>query len=350
METALRLVAGIVLVGLNAFFVAIEFALTRLRQFDESEMASSPALQRAWAMTERLEIHLTGCQLGISATSILLGVVTEPAVTSLLSPIFGALGLSTAAGRTTSVVVAVVLMNLIHKIWGEQAPTYIGVERPLEVARRLAPVLYWWSRIMAPVIRLGDGLAKLTLRPFGVEITRSWVGDEDGGEAIVSYGEVRRRMGHLLARGRLPEDRRREVLRSLEISRIPVRDVLVPRDEMVTLDARAPWPENLETMRTAQHDRYALRDGQGEGFAGILYAPVVLAHLDELEAGEIELADLADPAPTVDAGLPVAELIDQLQDARSEVALVTEGGRVAGMVTVTDAFETIAGEMEDPRD
>jgi len=179
LELPLRLVGGLLLVGANAFFVAVEFALTRLRQFSPDEFEGDEGLQAAWEMTERLEIHLTGCQLGISASSILLGVVAEPAVTRLLEPLVSPLGLSARTTSVISVVVGVVLINLVHKIWGEQAPTYLGVERPLAVARRLAPTLRIWSSVMDPIIRLGDGLAKATLRPFGVEITRSWTEESE---------------------------------------------------------------------------------------------------------------------------------------------------------------------------
>ncbi len=133
-DIAVRLAAGFGLVLVNAFFVTTEFALTRIRQLPAEDFEGSRNLRRAWEMTERLEIYLTGCQLGISVSSILLGVIAEPAFTALLEPLFGAVDWSAGTRHVVAVTLAVVLMNLIHKIWGEQAPTYLGVERPREVS------------------------------------------------------------------------------------------------------------------------------------------------------------------------------------------------------------------------
>src|SRR6056297_3419517 len=87
-ELALRLSAGLLLILANGFFVAIEFALTRVRQYSESEF-DVPGLRRAWEMTQDLEIYLTSCQVGISATSIAVGIVAEPALATLIDPLFG---------------------------------------------------------------------------------------------------------------------------------------------------------------------------------------------------------------------------------------------------------------------
>lgn len=86
-EISLRLFAGLLLILANGFFVAIEFALTRVRQYPRSEF-DIPGLRRAWEMTEDLEIYLTSCQVGISATSIAVGIVAEPALASLIDPVF----------------------------------------------------------------------------------------------------------------------------------------------------------------------------------------------------------------------------------------------------------------------
>ena len=356
METVARLVAGILLVAANAFFVATEFALTRLRQFPEEEIQDDPGLRTAWEMTERLEIHLTGCQLGISASSILLGVVAEPAVTHLIEPAAALAGLAQGTTRVISVVVAIIFINLVHKIWGEQAPTYLGVERPKEVARHLAPALRVWSRVMSPIIRLGDGAAKASLGIFGVEMTRSWTEEVEGGEEgareekVRTFAELRREMGELLSRGEVSTDRREEILQALAIGRIPVRRIMVPREEISALSLARSLDENLGRIAETRYARYPLLDEDEERFAGTVYVPALFPHLDELRSGETSLRDVAAPGIRVDADLPVSELIDRLQEVAQEVALVEEEGRVVGLVTITDAFEEIAGEVEDPLD
>ena len=351
-EITVRLVAGVALVVANAFFVVTEFALTRLRQFSEDEVQAAGGLELAWEMTERLEIYLTGCQLGITTTSIILGVVAEPAVTWLIRPAAELVGLQGAALATTSVVVAVVIINLIHKVWGEQAPTYLGVEKPLEVSRWAAPIHYWWTKVMYPVILAGDGVAKWTLGLFGVEIERSWTEAEEDGEdrELSGRAEVRRAMGDILARGELPRDRRREVMKALAIGELEVREIMVPRAEILTVRSDQAPAEALREVAHRAHTRVPLVGESVDDFRGIIYLPSALEDVEGLGEGRISLEDLAVEPMTVEASTPVSELIDRFQSEEQELALVEEGGRIVGLVTTTDAFEAIVGELRDPFD
>jgi CBS domain containing-hemolysin-like protein len=318
-------------------------------------------------MTDELEIYLTGCQLGITTSSILLGIVAEPAVTHGLRPLFDLLGLPERATATISIVVAVVLINLVHKIWGEQAPTYLGVEKPLAVARRVAAVHDGWTTLTKPFIYLGDGLAKWTLKGFGVTITRSWTeaetdaGAEEGdaqaedaaaaaGGASGSRATLRRRMAGLMQHEDIAEDRREEVLRALEIGTLPVHRVMVPREEAVVFSTRRDLAANLRTAQDAPHSRFPLVDASLDELVGIVYVPVLLRHWDALQSGATDLADLAYEAVTVAADDVVSDVIDRLQAEGQEMAFVEDGGHVVGLVTVTDAFEAIVGELRDPMD
>lgn len=366
-ELAVRLVSGLLLVGANAFFVAVEFALTRLRGLDlDEEEIDQAGLGTAWELTERLEIHLTGCQLGISSTSVLLGVVAEPALTSVLEPVVGMVGIRGTSVRAVSVVVAVIMLNLVHKVWGEQAPTYLGVERPRTVARRLAPPLAVWSRVMAPVIRLGDGAAKATLRLFGVVITRSWLEEDDeerragpGEPRAQSRAELTRRMGELLT-GQLPEDRRSEVLQTLRIDEIPAEEIMVPARDVIWL--RLDDDSETHLRRIGEHGRVrypvlgAGADGpavQVDDVRGVLYVPSLFTLDGWPGVGALELEPLLAPPSYLPADTPVSRLIDHLQEARQELAILTdpeEAERVVGIVTISDAFEVIAGDLQDPLD
>ena len=355
-EIVLRLLAGVALVLANGFFVTTEFALTRLRQFPREEIEGSERLDQAWEMTERLEIYLTGCQLGITASSILLGVVAEPAVTSLLEELVGMTGLASGTRHAVAITVAVILINLIHKIWGEQAPTYLGVERPLAVLTIFAPALRWWTRIMRPVILLGDGLAKATLRPFGVEIRRSWIEtEEETGEPreagpITSFLELRQRMRGLLDRGELDQERRREVMRALEIQDIPLREIMVPREEIRALHTDRPLEENLRVVADRRFLRFPLVGEDLDDVRGTVYLTAVFDRLEDLRAGAVTLEQIAVKPLCLRADLPVSRAIDRFQEERQELAFVMDGERVAGIVTSTDALETIAGELRDPFD
>jgi CBS domain containing-hemolysin-like protein len=349
LELVLRLVGGVFLTGANAFFVVTEFALTRLPQLDPAD--DPPGLERAREILDQLEIYLTGCQLGITASSILLGVVAEPAFTFLFHPVFALLGVSEAVSHAISVVVGIVLINLIHKIWGEQTPTYLGVERPRQVARHTARVLQAWTTAAYPFIMAGDSLAKGTLRLFGVEVQRSWTEEEQAGEESPdSVGAVRREIGEVLSRANLSRERRGEILRAVDIEHIPVRSITVPRSEVVALSTGDDLHETLHRMRTHPYNRYPLLDPRWDNVYGTLYMTTVFRHLPELERGDAMLTDIAEPAVSVDAELPISDLIDRLQRKQQELALVESEGNVRGLVTSTDAFEAIAGELEDPGD
>ncbi|QOS11157.1 DUF21/CBS domain protein [Haloferax gibbonsii] len=360
-ETALRLGGGLVLLLANAFFVVSEFAMTRVPQFDESAFEGSRGLELAWEMTERLEVYLSGCQVGITIASVGLGVVAEPAVAATFDAVLG--GGSAGSHTSLSVGLALVVINLSHVVLGEQVPTYLGVERSRTVAKYTAPVLYGWTKLMYPVIVVADWLAKRLLSLVGVEITRSWQeaeideeedGDGSAGEGPrLSRGEVRSQMGDILAQGSLPEDRREEVLNALRIGELPVRDVMVPADRVVALSVDASTDESLERIRAnPQHSRFPLVGDSLDDVRGVVYAPTVLSNIDRLQSGDRRLEDIAAPPLSVLSDLSVSDLIDRFQAENQELAMVRdpEGGSVVGLVTASDAFESITGQLYDPLD
>lgn len=185
---AARLVVGAALIPANAFFVAVEFGLTRARQYSESEF-DEPGLRRAWAMTDDLEIYLTSCQVGITASSIAVGIVAEPALAAVLEPYFANTALASVGAGA---VLAFLLLNLLHLTHGEQTPTYLGVERTKTVCRYGATPLYYFAKLIYPLMWVGDHVAKWTLGLFGVEMTGEWLETEEG--RIESPAQLRRRL------------------------------------------------------------------------------------------------------------------------------------------------------------
>ncbi len=348
-ETIIRLAIGGLLLLTNAFFVTTEFALTRVRQFPRSDFQASPGLRRAWRMTERLEIYLSGCQVGITISSIGLGVVAEPALAAVLTPVLGGYRPGIVSASTIGLVLAFAILNLLHVVVGEQAPTYLGVERARRVAAVCATPHYWWTRAMMPVIVVADRLAKLLLAAFGVRMTRSWMRAESD-EGTLETGDLRRRMGELLSRGTMTGERRREILNALEIGERTVREIMVPRERIVALDTAAPIEESLATIARSRKVRYPLVERRLEAFRGTVYVPGLFGSLESLDRGEVSLVDLAHEPLTLPADLTIAEAIDRFQEAAQEMALVVDGERIVGLVTSTDAFEAIAGQLEDPFD
>ncbi|WP_336328047.1 hemolysin family protein [Halovenus sp. HT40] len=346
LEVSLRLVAGALLILTNGFFVAIEFALTRARQYSEQEfLGDSQALERAWAMTQNLEVYLTTCQVGITASSIAVGIVAEPALASLFEPVFATTPLASVGAGA---VIAFLIINLLHLTHGEQTPTYLGVERSRQVCRYGATPLYWFHRLISPIITLGDWVAKATLRLFGIEMTGAWLETET--DVIESRAQLRTRIGSLLEEGEIPDERQEEILNALDVGTLPVREVMNPAEEIVSLSTAVSPEENLNRIRHTPHTRFPLVGTDLTEFHGIVYAPSIIDHFEDLRHEEIDFTDIAAPPMTLSAEKSVSDAFDQFQVEDQELALVVEDGEVVGLVTATDALEAVMGELEDPLD
>lgn len=356
-----RLTAGLILLLGNGYFVTIEFAMTRVRQFSEKQFQGSAGLRRAWEMTEELEIYLSGCQLGITICSIGLGVVAEPALAIVVDPVIQMVGLETLLGgqggthSTLSVVVSFVIINLLHLVIGEQAPTYLGIERTRFIAGYGAPILYWWTRVFSPVIRTADWAAKAVLTLLGVEITRSWTDEEVEAEeerpAPESRGDVLQRMGSLLTNAGMRPDRRQEVLNAMAIDRLEVEDIMIPAEEIVALSTQRSAKANIERISGTPHTRFPLVDESIHDRVGIVYVPSLIQHWSEIQREDLTFEEVAVSPMTVSPDMAIADLIDEFQTHHQELALVVDtSGNTVGLVTVTDAFEAIAGDIEDPMD
>ncbi|MFA9418127.1 CNNM domain-containing protein [Natrinema sp. HArc-T2] len=344
LEISLRILAGLLLIGLNAFFVAIEFGLTRARQYPESEF-DTPSLQLAWEMTNDLEFYLTTCQIWISGTSIALGIVAEPGLAALFEPVFQNTALASIGAGS---LLGFLLINLIHLTHGEQTPTYLGVERSKQVCQYGARPLYWFAKVLAPAIWFGDWIAKGTLKLFGIEMTGAWRETEQ--EVIESRADLRNRLGSVLDEGNLAPERREEVMNALNIGEQPVREVMVPTDDIVALSTAVDFEENFNRIEKQPHTRYPLIGDDLTDFRGIIYFPVLGGYRDEMATGDLNLEEIAAPPMTLSPDVDISDAIDQFQAEHQELALVIEDGEVIGMVTVTDLLEAIMGDIEDPID
>jgi len=350
-EIALRLLAGVALILANGFFVAIEFALTRARQFTESEFVGdgNRALERAWAMTDDLEIYLTSCQVGITASSIAVGIVAEPALAALFEPAFAG---SQLAGIGLGAAIAFAIINLVHLTHGEQTPTYLGVERSRFVCRYGATPLYWFAKAISPLIAIGDSVAKWTLGLFGVEMSGAWLETEE--DVIETRADLRNKLHATLEEGDLSEERREEVLAALHAGEQQVRDVMVPREDMVVLSTGDSRDEAARKVGETPHTRYPLVGDDVEEFLGIVYVPELM-RMGRESGGDglldgLDLEAVAAPPMTLNADTSLSDAIDRFQDEQQELALVMADGEVVGLITVTDALEAMVGDIRDPMD
>ncbi|MFC7060149.1 hemolysin family protein [Halovenus salina] len=344
LEIGLRILGGIILIGVNAYFVAVEFALTRVRQFPKSEF-NTPGLELAWEMTNDLEFYLTTCQVWISGTSIALGIIAEPGLAALFEPLFAN---TTLASVGAGSLLGFLIINLVHLTHGEQTPTYLGVERSKQVARYGARPLYWFAKILAPAIWVGDSIAKATLGLFGIKMTQSWT--ETNEEIIETRAELRNKLGSVLEEGELPDERREEIMNALTIGEQSVREVMIAREDIVALSTEDDPESNFQKLEEHPHTRYPLIGEDLTEFRGVVYSPALFNHRENLSSDNAAFTDLAAPTMTLSPDTDVSDAIDQFQTERQELALVIEDGEVVGLVTVTDLLETIIGDIEDPLD
>jgi CBS domain containing-hemolysin-like protein len=139
-------------------------------------------------------------------------------------------------------------------------------------------------------------------------------------------------------------------MNALQIGEREVHEEMVPREEIVTLSTEVDTEENFRRMAEQPHTRYPLVGEELGEFEGIVYFPILERHRDDLEAGDLDLRDLAAPPMTLSPDTSVSDAIDQFQTENQELALVVRDGEIAGMVTVTDLLESVMGDVEDPLD
>lgn len=347
LELIIRLVAGVLLILSNAFLVAVEFGLTRARQYPKEEFVNSGSrgLKKAWEMTEDLEIYLTSCQVGISATSIALGVIAEPALAVLFNPIFEDTFL---ASFSAGVVLAFAVINLVHLTHGEQTPTYLGVEKSKLVCKYGSIPLYWYTFLIRPIIAVGDKVAKVTLNTFGVEMTSSWV--ETSQDNIKSRSQLRNRLKSMLNQRKLNEERIDEVISALDIDNVEIGDIMVSKDNIKYLSTKDPTDDNMQTLSESSKSTYPLIRENFNEIVGMIYVEA-LARDTYGHDGSTDLEEISAPIMKLNSNTAVSNAIDQFQEEEQEVALVTnESDDVVGLVTVTDCLEQLVGDLEDPFD
>lgn len=352
-EIGVRLFLGVILLLMNGFYVTTEFALTRVRQFDKEEFEGNRGLERAWKMTDELELYLSSCQVGITISSVALGIVAEPAMSAAIGQVFVGIGVSETVHSTIAILVAVAIINIFHVVIGEQVPTYLGVERSQLVSKYLAPVLHLWMRLMYPVVIFSDKISKLILRVFGIEITRSWAEEETGPSNLT---ELRREMGVLMSGLPITEERQEEILKSIDISTIPVSDIMISRENISSLSTSDSTEEVLEFVQSNPHTRYPLYDPEKDQILGLIYSAEILQNIQDLQDDTMNLSDISQTIPVVHPSTPVSEVIDHFQESKQELAIISKETTQApvpweeaiGLVTSTDALEEITGDLEDP--
>ena len=340
------ILVAFLLILLNGFFVATEFALvkvraTRIRQLAEQ---GNPAAVATEQMLAQLDAYLSACQVGITLASLALGWIGEPAFAALLKPWLASLGTwAEPASHAVAIGGAFVLITVLHIVVGEQAPKIVAIDRPEAIALLVALPMQLFYRVFYPVVQLLNRATQILLAPLGIS--------GDAREGHHTEEEARTILAESLAGGRDSELRRRLVERAFEFAKKRARQFMIPRADIVFLDVERPLPGNLETARRLGYTRYPLVSGSIDDVIGIV-------HIRDLAAAEgrmtqsSELRQFAREPLFVPEASPADVLLRQFQSRRLHQAIVVdEYGGTSGLVTLEDLLEELIGsEIQDEFD
>jgi len=343
--SVLGLLAIGVLILTNAYFVATEFALVAVRR-TQVELWVADGRRGAAAAAEairHLDDAIAATQLGITLASIGLGFVGEPALARLIMPMLESVGLgSLAAGHTVALVVAFALITFLHVVVGELAPKAIALDRPGQVALLCAGPLLVFGRVFRLVLRVMNGAGNALVRLVGVKPASSDPSVHSPEELSLLVSESR-------AAGKIRPYAGRILGNVFRLSRTRVRDVMVPRAEMMAIERRTPPDALLDVLRETGFTRLPVYDGDLDNVVGILHTKD-LFHVYARERVAI-LEDAIRPVTTIAPDLPVTDALRLFRRGRRHLAVVRESdGPVLGVCTLEDVLEEIVGEIEDEHD
>jgi len=332
------------LVLLNGFFVAAEFALVKVRasRLDELVREGRPFARTARWLYRRLDASLSSCQLGITMASLGLGWVGEPAFARLLSPVLGAVGISSPAlVHSVAFVIAFTAITVLHLVVGEQAPKIYAIRRPEVMALWIAFPLKVFYIVSYPFLVALNASTTSLLRRVGIE-----GGSEH--ESPHSEDEIRAVIRQSRRHGLLSRTEHRLLDAVFEFDDLVCRKVMVARSDVDFCDLNAPHEALLELARRTRHTRYPVCDGSMDHVLGVL-------HVKDLigigSADTLDIRSVMRPPRFVPESMPISRLLRHFQASHNLMAFVVdEYGTVAGIVTLENVLEQIVGSVEDEFD
>jgi len=333
------------LILLNAYFVATEFALVAVRrtQVELWVQAGRPGARPLARAVGSLDDAIAATQLGITLASIGLGFVGEPALARLLLPTLQAVGVeSSAAVHSLALGIAFAAITFLHVVVGELAPKALALDRPGTVALACAQPLLVFGAVFRPLLRAMNGAGNALVRALGVK----QLGEA---HAVHSPEELSLLVSEARDAGAIRPYTGRILGNVFRITTRTVRDVMVPREEVLAVDRRIDLDSLLEILRETGYTRLPVYDGDPDRIIGILHTKD-LFHVIAREKVVI-LADAIRAAAALPPDLPLVDALRQFRRGRSHLALVREeGGPVLGLCTLEDVLEEIVGQIEDEHD
>ncbi|MCX6463642.1 MAG: hemolysin family protein [Pseudonocardiales bacterium] len=338
MSDVLAILVGLLLLAGNAFFVGAEFALISARrtQIEPRAEAGSRAARITLRAMENVSLNMACAQLGITACSLGLGAVGEPAVAHLLEVPFAAVGLPEPLVYPVSFAIALAIVVSLHMVLGEMVPKNIAIAGPERAALVLGPPLALVTTVLKPVILLLNGVSNLVLRMLKVtprdEVATTFTSDEVAGLIAESRQE-----------GLLDEEEEELLTGALEFEELTVESVLLPRDALVVIGADATGVQVQEATARSGFSRFPVVGADGEPVGYLHVKDALHRRGDARTAGE-----LARPLPTLAPDAALRDALAVMREAGAHLAAVpAPDGGLAGVVAMEDVLERLVGRISD---
>nr|WP_232208180.1 hemolysin family protein [Selenomonas sp. CM52] len=341
----MKILVVFLLVFGNAFFVAAEFSIVKMRSSRLDVLIAEGNRRASYAkkLADRLDVALSVTQLGITIVSLGLGWLGEPVVASLLHPAFSWFGVPESAVETVSFAIAFFLITSLHIVGGELIPKNVAIRKVESVALTVALPLLVFQRIMYPFVWLLNHVANWAEERMGFSVVTK---EED---VAHTEEEIRVLMEESHRQGFIDKTELEFVDNVFDFADLSVREIMIPRTDMVCLDLEDSLEESIEMAMEERLTRYPICDGGKDNVIGFLHIKDFLQTLYKKEAPD--LRKLARHALVVPEAMAVSRLLQTMQQERSQLAIVVdEYGGTAGMVTIEDVIEEIVGDIQDEFD
>lgn len=347
METALQLLLALLLVAINAFFVAAEYAIIRVRRTRINELAEqavfgAKVVQR---LLTRLDTFLAATQLGVTMATLGLSLVGEPVMQRLVAPLFWAIHMQANHPFVVafSTAIGFAIITFVEVIFGELLPKWSVIENADRAACVVAYPMEAFASLFSPVIWLLHACSGAFARVFGLnpravgahEVAHS----EDEIVAIVEKAQQQ---------GTIGESEAEIVDNVFEFAHTTAREIMVPRVDIIFLSTTWSLAQNVSRALESGRTRFPASDSDVDHIIGMIHVKDLLALTNDPNAG---LESIVRQMPVVPETKPIRDLLRELQSSHGHQAIVLdEHGGTAGLVTLEDILEELVGEIQDEYD
>ncbi|PEB43366.1 hemolysin family protein [Bacillus pseudomycoides] len=346
MEIA-KLIMVVILIALTGFFVAVEFAIIKVRssRIDQLVGEKKRGALAAKKVISNLDEYLSACQLGITITALGLGWLGEPTIKYVLEPLFLKIEFSPAIASTVSFIIAFVVITFLHVVIGELAPKTFAIQKAEQVSLLLSQPLIYFYRIMYPFIWALNGSARLVTGIFGLSPASEH-------EVAHSEEELRLILSESYKSGEINQAEFKYVNNIFEFDNRLAKEIMVPRTEIVGLYEDEPFETHIKVIGQEKYTRYPVFGEDKDEIIGMVNVKdLFIRYMDGGQNEECSIIPYTRPVIEVLENIPIHDLLLQMQKRRIPLAvLYDEYGGTAGIVTLEDILEEIVGEIRDEYD